>query len=82
MAPKRPRDSQSISAPSPSQALYKSADVAQMLIVHRENEVPGAERCRDCWSKGYDGDDFPKENPGLENGTRFYLHSGGSWTIT
>jgi len=38
--------------------LYKSADVAQMLIVHRENEVPGAERCRDCWSKGYDGYDF------------------------
>ena len=26
------------------QALYKSADVAQMLIVHREDEVPNADR--------------------------------------
>ncbi|CAL1160887.1 unnamed protein product [Cladocopium goreaui] len=33
--------------PGASQALYKSADVAQMLIVHRENEVPGAERYLD-----------------------------------
>ena len=27
------------------QVLYKSADVAQMLIVHREEKLPGSERC-------------------------------------